>query len=217
MQQMQQQLSRSMENKVNLYGASGHCKVIIDALISSDVAIDTIVDDNPKSELLLGIEIKRTENFNWNATSPWILSIGNNLTRKRISEKLKIEFTKAIHKTAIISNYSSIKEGTVVMAGVIINPDVIIGKHCIINSSSIIEHDCEIADFVHISPNASLAGNVKIGEGTHVGIGTSIIPGITIGKWVTIGAGSVIIKDIPDYAVVVGNPGKIIKYNKQND
>lgn len=217
MQQMQQQLSRSMENKVNLYGASGHCKVIIDALISSDVAIDTIVDDNPKSELLLGIEIKRTENFNWNATSPWILSIGNNLTRKRISEKLKIEFTKAIHKTAIISNYSSIKEGTVVMAGVIINPDVIIGKHCIINSGAIIEHDCEIADFVHISPNASLAGNVKIGEGTHVGIGTSIIPGITIGKWVTIGAGAVIIKDIPDYAVVVGNPGKIIKYNKQND
>ena len=87
MQQLQQQSSRSMENKVNLYGASGHCKVIIDALISSGVAIDTIVDDNPKSELLLGLEIKRTENFNWNGTSPWILSIGNNLTRKRISEK----------------------------------------------------------------------------------------------------------------------------------
>jgi acetyltransferase EpsM len=62
-----------------------------------------------------------------------------------------------------------------------------------------------------------LAGNVTIGEGSHVGIGATVIQGITIGKWVTIGAGTVIIKDIPDYAVVVGNPGKIIKYNNENE
>ena len=37
---------------------------------------------------------------------------------------------------------------------------------------------------------------------------------IKIGKWVTVGAGAVIIKDIPDYAVVVGNPGRIIKYKE---
>jgi acetyltransferase EpsM len=55
---------------------------------------------------------------------------------------------------------------------------------------------------------------VKVGEGTHIGIGSSVIQGITIGKWVTIGAGAVIIRDIPDFAVVVGNPGKIIKYNE---
>jgi acetyltransferase EpsM len=36
---------------------------------------------------------------------------------------------------------------------------------------------------------------------------------VKIGKWATIGAGAVIINDVPDYAVVVGNPGKVIKFN----
>ena len=52
-----------------------------------------------------------------------------------------------------------------------------------------------------------------VGEGAHVGIGACVIQDIKIGKWATIGAGAVIIDDVPDYAVVVGNPGKIIKYN----
>jgi acetyltransferase EpsM len=69
-------------------------------------------------------------------------------------------------------------------------------------------------DFAHISPGAHLAGNVTVQEGAHVGIGASIIQGITIGKWATIGAGTVIIQDVPDYAVVVGIPGKVIRYNQ---
>jgi len=58
-----------------------------------------------------------------------------------------------------------------------------------------------------------LAGNVEVGEGTHVGIGASVIQGVKIGKWATIGAGAVVIKDVPDFAVVVGSPARIIKYN----
>ncbi|MBX9807224.1 MAG: acetyltransferase, partial [Flavobacteriaceae bacterium] len=55
-------------------------------------------------------------------------------------------------------------------------------------------------------------GNVTIGEGAHIGIGATIIQGITIGKWAVIGAGAVIIENIPDNVVVVGVPGKIIKF-----
>ena len=99
------------------------------------------------------------------------------------------------------------------MAGVIINSGSSIGKHCIVNTGAIIEHDCQISDYVHICPNVSIAGSVIINEGTQVGIGATIIQGIEIGKWVMIGAGAVIINDVPDYAVVVGNPGKVIKFN----
>lgn len=63
----------------------------------------------------------------------------------------------------------------------------------------------------------ALAGNVIVGEGTHLGIGACVIQGIRIGKWCTIGAGTVIIKDIPDGATVVGNPGKIIKIKDVSD
>jgi acetyltransferase EpsM len=59
--------------------------------------------------------------------------------------------------------------------------------------------------------NVSVSGNVSIGEGTLIGTGAVILPNIKIGKWCKIGAGAVVTKDIPDYSVVVGVPGKIIK------
>jgi acetyltransferase EpsM len=55
---------------------------------------------------------------------------------------------------------------------------------------------------------------VTVREGTHVGAGAIIIPGVTVGKWAVIGAGSVIIRDVPDFATVVGNPGRVVKIAK---
>ncbi|MEC4050892.1 acetyltransferase [Flavobacterium sp. SUN046] len=200
-----------------LYGASGHCKVIIDICENCNLAIKAIVDDNPKSKVILGREVLKSDTINLKIEDCLLISIGNNKVRKLLSNQLKVNFLKLIHPRAVISNYSNIGEGTVVMAGVVVNPEVTIGKHCIINTSSIVEHDCKIYDFVHISPNVSLAGGVIIGEGTHVGIGVSVIQGVKIGKWATIGAGAVIIRDVPDFAVIVGNPGKIIKFNQENE
>jgi acetyltransferase EpsM len=197
-----------------LYGASGHCKVIIDIINSStDKNIEGVFDDNRSLESVLNIKVIDFKGFDTSKIKELIISIGNNSIRKEIAEKLQVNFIKVIHQTAQVSKSSSIEEGTVVMPGVIVNAASNIGKHCIINSGVVIEHDCKLHDYVHISPNASLAGNVIVGEGTHIGIGAVVIQGITIGKWATIGAGAVIIKDVPDRAVVVGNPGKIIKYN----
>jgi acetyltransferase EpsM len=83
--------------------------------------------------------------------------------------------------------------------------------NCIINTNASVDHHCIIEDFVHIAPSSTLCGNVKVGEGSHVGAGSTIIQNIRIGKWCVIGAGAVITKDIPDYSLVVGVPGKIIK------
>ena len=200
-----------MENNLILYGASGHCKVIIDVLESCGSNTFTIVDDNINTTSILGIEVAHSSTVSFKESNQLLLSIGNNKVRKELSSRLKVSFFKAIHPKAIVSRHSTIGEGTVVMAGSVINPSVSIGTHCIINTAAVIEHDCVIDDFVHISPNAALAGEVCVGEGTQIGIGATIIQGIKIGKWVVIGAGSVIIKDVPDYSVVVGNPGRKIK------
>ena len=206
-----------MENSVTLYGASGHCKVIIDILNSRSILIDAIIDDNPKSSSLLQFAIEKSENFDFSKTKNMIISIGNNRIRKDISSRLNVHFSKAIHLTSIISKNVTLGYGTVVMAGAIINSGVVIGNHCIINSGAIVEHDCVLNNYVQIAPKATLAGNIAIGEGTQIGIGATIIQGIKIGKWVMVGAGAIIIKDIPDYAVVVGNPVRIIKYNIENE
>ncbi|WP_293892595.1 acetyltransferase [Flavobacterium sp.] len=206
-----------MENSITLYGASGHGKVIIDILNAAGVKIKSVIDDNPKSASILDISITKTSEFDMFSLGKTIISIGNNRVRKKLSKSLRANFVKAIHPSANISLNAIIGEGTVVMAGVAINPDTIIGKHCIINTNATIEHDALIDDFVHICPGVSLAGNVTVGEGTQVGIAATVIQGLFIGKWATIGAGAVVVSNVPDYAVVVGNPGKIIKYNLTNE
>ena len=195
-----------------IFGASGHSKVVLDIIFANNQTVDVIVDHHPKVSELFGIRV--TCNDEIDAKEEAIIAIGNNKTRKIISENYAVNYVTAFHPNSVISKYAKINSGTVVMANVVINPDAEVGRHCIINTSAVIEHDCKIGDFAHISPHAALAGNVSVGEGSHVGIGASVIQGVTIGKWATIGAGSVIIKDVPDFATVVGNPGRIIKINK---
>ena len=197
-------------NKMILYGASGHAKVIIDILEQNNITISTIFDDNKDLISVLKYPIKQINDST--IDDELIISIGNNKIRKTIANKLKNNtFGKAIHTKAIIDKTVKINNGTVVMANTIINASSNIGKHCIINTNAVIEHDCTIDNFVHISPSATLCGNIKVGEGTHIGAGSTIIPNINIGKWCIIGAGSVVIKDIPDNVTVVGNPARIIK------
>jgi sugar O-acyltransferase (sialic acid O-acetyltransferase NeuD family) len=211
-------LYRSIKNskpKVYIFGCSGHAKVIIDILLLMNDEIISILDDKPIYSELLGFPVFDYNNVEFlNPDNQLIVAVGLNGIRKEISKRWKGKYKIAIHPKAIVSSFSTIEDGTVVMASAIINSGARIGKHVIINSGALIEHDCIIKDFAHISPMASLAGNVMVGEGTQIGINATIRQGIYIGKWATIGAGAVIVKDVPDFAVVVGNPGKIIKYNQ---
>ncbi|WP_299115573.1 acetyltransferase [uncultured Winogradskyella sp.] len=202
-------------SKICLYGASGHGKVVKDVASSINIVVEVFVDDNPQNGFIDDICVVTSKEMQAYKENKFVISIGNNQLRKLISKKIINGFTTLIHKTATISSKVTIEEGTVIMNSSIINADTSIGKHVIINTAAVIEHDCQIEDFVHISPNATITGNVHIGEGSHIGAGAIIIPNITVGKWVTIGAGAVIISDVPDYAVVVGNPGKIKKYNNK--
>lgn len=199
---------------VYLVGAGGHAKVIIEVLEEQNVHIGAIQDPNPEINSLMDYKVinELPKAFD-RENDQLIISIGNNITRKKIALHTDCKFSTAIHQTAVVSKRATIGDGTVVMAGVSINTCVEIGMHSIINTNASIDHDCILEDYVHISPNVALAGNVRVGEGTHIGIGACVIQGVTIGKWCTIGAGSVIIKDIPDGSTVVGNPGRIIKSN----
>ena len=67
--------------------------------------------------------------------------------------------------------------------------------------------------FIHCTTIGKKDGRrPRIGNNVTLGCHVTIIGDITIGNNVTVGAGSVVVKDVPDNAVVVGNPAKIIKY-----
>lgn len=197
--------------EIALIGAGGHAKVVFEIIEESGGTVVFINDADKNITSLHGSEVSTDLPPAEHAV---IVSVGSNAVRKKIASALSNPVATAIHPKATVSKRSVIGEGTVVMAGATINSDAVIGRHCIINTNASVDHDCVVGDYVHIAPGVALAGSVSIGEGTLVGVGSNIIPGITVGKWAIIGAGSVIISDVPDYAVVVGVPGDIIKYNQ---
>jgi len=203
--------------RIKIYGAGGHSKVILDLAECLGHTITKVFDDFPEHTYLsngsnLSDLSSDKENF-FSDDDPMIIAIGNNQVRATLAKRIKARYEILVHPSATISQESTLGEGTVVNAGGIVQSGSTIGRHVIINTAALIDHDNKIGDFVHISPNVSLTGHVEIGEGTHIGAGASIIPMVKVGKWCTIGAGAVIIRDVPDFAVVVGNPGRIIKYN----
>lgn len=197
-----------------LYGARGQAKVIYDLILSNNHLLEYLVDDNPPSDFphQLPIFLPTDDLLKDKGV---IIAVGNNGLRAEIANKIGhlCQFETMIHRTAYVSRFAVIGEGTVIMPNASINAEVNIGKHCIINTNAVIEHESYLEDYVHISPSAALAGNIKIKEGAQVGLGAKIIQGVTIGSYATVGAGAVVIADVPDFAVVVGNPAKIIKYH----
>jgi len=96
---------------------------------------------------------------------------------------------------------------------IFIQADVEIGDNTYINVGTVIAHQSRIGHSVFIGQLTSICGEVTIGDGVYIGTHATILPRLTIGDWATIGAGAVVLKDVPPYAVVVGNPARIIRYN----
>ncbi len=194
-----------------LYGASGHAKVIMDCLFSTQEFVTAIFDDDKEKKHLMGIEILHYYTEIYLPNQKMIVSIGDNKTRRKIADIIEHSSGQAIHRTAQISEHAYFGDGSVAFHNSVIQSGAHIGDHVIINTSATVDHDCVVDNFVHIAPKATLCGSVKVGEGTLIGAGATVLPGIKIGKWAVAGAGAVINKNVPDFAVVVGNPGRILR------
>ena len=105
--------------------------------------------------------------------------------------------------------------------------NVIIGNYCKIQNNVSVYEGVTLEDFVFCGPSmvftnitdprckypqvgSTFYKKTLVKEGTSIGANATILCGHTIGKHVMIGAGTVVTKDIPDFALVVGNPAKII-------
>jgi sugar O-acyltransferase (sialic acid O-acetyltransferase NeuD family) len=197
--------------EVILHGGGEHARVVLDCLLSAPVKVLAVFD--PKfSGHLMGVPQLGKYDPAYSTSAFAIVSIGSNSVRKRAVATTTHRFTNAIHQSALVSTFSSMGIGNMVLHGAIIQAQSTLGNHVIVNTGAQVDHDCVIGDFVHLAPRSVLCGTVAIGEGTLVGAGAVVLPGKKIGKWVTVGAGAVVTADIPDFAIVVGNPGRIIKH-----
>ena len=189
-----------------IYGIGGHAKVVSSACDE----VHHFFDDRGIETSFMRAPVSVYNGNNY-PDSPLCIAIGNNKTRKKISQMVQHKFGVVLANSAEIHSSVTIGEGSMVLHGAIAQIDSHIGKHVILNTNCSVDHDCLIEDFVHVAPNATLCGSVSVGEGSLIGAGSVILPGVKVGKWCTIGAGSVVTKDIDDNSIVYGNPARVKK------
>jgi len=141
------------------------------------------------------------------------LITGSTRTRYETSRHLAqrgCRFANFIHPSVDLT-MTTMGVGNYIQEGVIIQAGAEIGNNSSVHIAALIAHEVKIGDSVFVAHACSVSGSVEIGDGVFVGTNATIIPRIKIGKWATIGAGAVVIRDVPDYATVVGNPAKVIR------
>ncbi|MNM97698.1 dTDP-3-amino-3,6-dideoxy-alpha-D-galactopyranose 3-N-acetyltransferase [compost metagenome] len=118
-----------------------------------------------------------------------------------------------------------------ICAHALIEGDVIIGDRVTVKSGVYLWDGTRIADDVFIGPNATFTNDplprskaypkvfqgITISKGASVGANATILPGVLIGEYAMVGAGAVVTRDVPPYAVVVGNPARVIRMIDKHD
>jgi sugar O-acyltransferase (sialic acid O-acetyltransferase NeuD family) len=132
------------------------------------------------------------------------------VTRDAVREGAK--FTNFIHPTVDLT-MTRLGLGNYLQEGVILQAGVEVGDNSSIHMGAVIGHESRIGSSVFIAHAVSVSGCCSIGDGCFIGTNATILPRIQVGKWSTIGAGAVVTKNVPDYAVVAGNPARCIKSN----
>ncbi len=132
--------------------------------------------------------------------------------------------TKIWHFSHVLSG-STIGERCNIGQNVVIGPDVTIGRQCKIQNNVSVYKGVTLEDGVFCGPSMVFtniinprAEIVKMDElrqtllkkGASVGANATIVCGVTLGRYCFVGAGAVVIRDVPDYALVVGNPARQI-------
>ena len=144
-----------------------------------------------------------------------------------------VKLGKDVKITSFVNLYGcEIGDSTKIGAFVEIQKGVIIGRNCKISSHSFICEGVTIEDEVFIGHNVTFindkfpkATNIDgslqndddwnceptlIMKGASIGSGSTLLCGVTVGSSAIVGAGSVVTKNIPDNAIVVGSPAKLI-------
>lgn len=147
----------------------------------------------------------------------FIIAVGEPESRRILWEKLINKgcgFTTLIHPKVFIPESTKIKVGAVISSGVFISCGVEICENVYIQPMASIGHDSRISSHCVISTFASFAGHCIVGESSFIAMSVPIKENTSIGCNTIIGMGSVVLRDIPDNVIALGNPARAMQANE---
>lgn len=144
--------------------------------------------------------------------------IGNNRLRVhflKCAEQLGYEIPNYIHPTVTLSPHVKIGKGVYILLGTTIMPYTQIDNYVMISMGVHLAHHSYLAKGTFLSTGVNFGASISTGECAYVGISATIMTGLhTLGKDCLVGAGAVVVKDVPDKAVVAGVPARILRYQE---
>jgi len=112
----------------------------------------------------------------------------------------------------LIGNNNTLRENVCIHAPIYYE-ETSIGNNCYLMNGSYIAHDVLLEDHVNLTAGVKLAGRVTIQAYANLGLNATVHQRCVVGESVMIGMSAVISKSIPPFAVAVGNPSRILKFN----
>lgn len=151
-------------------------------------------------------------------TDQFVVAIGSHYGAARLEifnllSSLRKKPLDVVHTSAMLQSSATFAPGLLAMPGAMVGYFSEIGKCCVLNSGCSVDHECSIGDGVHIMGAATVTGRVSIGSFATIGSNATVLPDVKIGVGAYVGAGAVITKDVADWTVVAGVPGRYLKPN----
>lgn len=145
--------------------------------------------------------------------------LGNNKLRVRmlsLAKQLGYKTPNYIHESVILSPNVVLGDGIYILPGTIVMPHTVINDYVMISMNVSLAHHNILESGVFLSTGCNFGASIHAKKYAYCGIGSTIMTGIhELGEDCLIGAGAVVIKDVPDMAVVAGVPAKVIKYKDE--
>ncbi|MCW2474360.1 MULTISPECIES: acetyltransferase [unclassified Symbiopectobacterium] len=210
--------------KLGIYGAGGLGRevLVLAQIIEENQKrwsdIYFIDDVNPGRELK-GVPVldfdtaKKIENIEI------VIAVGEPRIRVLLAEKVKsAELTLAtlIHPDIRLTACTSIGNGVVLCKNAFLSCDVILGDNVFLQPTSSLGHDVVVGENSIISTFVTLGGNCQIGSGTFIGMSASVKEGTIIGDNTIISMGSIVMKNIENDVIALGNPARVMRRNEGN-
>jgi acetyltransferase-like isoleucine patch superfamily enzyme len=113
-----------------------------------------------------------------------------------------------IDKGVVIGDRTKIQNNVSVFAGVTLEDGVFVGPHVCFTNDRIPR--AVNPDMTVRGPDDWTVRQTRVRTGASLGANSTVLCGVTIGRWAMVGAGSVVTSDVPEHALVVGNPARVV-------